>query len=86
VKKVALILTLALISLNLIAEAPAPKSAIVVDAYVDGNAITKSAAIGDILVVNVAHLNTLLTAQNNIKQVRLFIDCIEIEGSVPVGC
>lgn len=85
VKKVALILTLALISLNLIAEAPAPKSAIVVDAYVDGNAITKSAAIGDILVVNVAHLNTLLTAQNNIKQVRLFIDCIEIEGSVPVG-
>jgi hypothetical protein len=85
VKKPALILILALFCLNLMAETPAPKPATVVDAYVDGNAKEKSAAISDILVVNVAHLNTLLTGQNSIKQVRLFINCIEIEGSVPVG-
>ncbi|HWZ03427.1 MAG TPA: hypothetical protein VNX40_07410 [Mucilaginibacter sp.] len=84
-KKPALILILALFCLNLMAETPALKPATVVDAYVDGNAKEKSAAIGDILVVNVAHLNTLLTGQNSIKQIRLFINCIEVEGSVPVG-
>ena len=84
-KKIALIITLALFCLNLMAETPAAKPATTIDVYVDGNAKDKSAAIGDILVVNVAHLNTLLSAQNTIKQVRLFINCIEIEGSVPVG-
>jgi len=85
VKKLILIPILALFNLNLIAATPAPKPTTVVDAYVDGNAKEKSAAIGDILVVNVAHLNALLTAPNSIKQVRLFVNCIEIEGSVPVG-
>jgi hypothetical protein len=85
VKKLTLIPVLALLCLNLMAQAPASKSAAVVDAYVDGNAKQKSAAIGDILVVNVAHLNSLLVAPNTIKQVRLFVNCIEIDGSVPVG-
>jgi len=85
VKKPTLILILAVFCLNVMAEKPASKPATVVDAYVDGNAKQKSVAIGDILVVNVAHLNALLTAPNTIKQVRLFVNCIEIEGSVPVG-
>jgi outer membrane murein-binding lipoprotein Lpp len=84
-KKLTLIAILALFGLNSMAETPAPKPATVVDAYVDGNPNAKSAAIADLLVVNVAHFNGLLTAQNGIKQVRLFINSIEIEGSVPVG-
>jgi len=84
-KKLTLIPALVLFCLNLMAQTPALKPDTVVDAYVDGNAKDKSAAIGDILVVNVAHLNTLIAAPNSIKQVRLFVNCIEIEGSVPVG-
>jgi outer membrane murein-binding lipoprotein Lpp len=85
VKKLILIPILALFGLNLMAETPALKPDTVIDAYLDGNKKEKSAAISDILVVDVAHLNGLLTAQNGIKQVRLFINSIEIEGSVPVG-
>lgn len=84
-KNLILIPILALFGLNLRAETPALKPDTVIDAYLDGNKKEKSAAISDILVVNVAHLNGLLTAQNSIKQVRLFINSIEIEGSVPVG-
>ena len=84
-KKLILIPILALFSLNLMAETTAPKADTVIDAYLDGNAKEKAAAISDILVVNVAHFNSLSAAQNDIKQVRLFINSIEIEGSVPVG-
>lgn len=84
-KKLILISILVLFGLNLMAETPVLKPDTVIDAYLDGNKKEKSAAISDILVVNVAHLNGLLTAQNGIKQVRLFINSIEIEGSVPVG-
>jgi outer membrane murein-binding lipoprotein Lpp len=84
-KKLILISTLVLFGLNLLAETPAPKPDTVIDVYLDGNKKEKSAAISDIIVVDVAHLNGLLTAQNSIKQVRLFINSIEIEGSTPVG-
>jgi len=85
VKKLILIPILALFGLNLMAETPALKPDTVINAYLEGNKKEKSAAISDIIVVDVAHLNGLLTAQNGIKQVRLFINSIEIEGSVPVG-
>ncbi len=84
-KKLILISILVLFGLKLMAEMPAVKPDTVIDAYLDGNKKEKSAAISDIIVVDVAHLNGLLTAQNDIKQVRLFINSIEIEGSVPVG-
>lgn len=84
-KKLILIPVLALFSLNLMAETPALKPDTVIDVHLDGNKKVKSAAISDIIVVDVAHINGLLTAQNGIKQVRLFINSIEIEGSVPVG-
>jgi len=85
VKKLILIPILVLFGLNLMAQTPTLKPDTVIDAYLDGNRKEKSAAISDIIVVDVAHLNGLLTAQNGIKQVRLFINDIEIEGSVPVG-
>ncbi len=84
-KKLILIPILVLFGLNLMAQTPTLKPDTVIDAYLDGNRKEKSAAISDIIVVDVAHLNGLLTAQNGIKQVRLFINDIEIEGSVPVG-
>ncbi|MDB4921448.1 hypothetical protein [Mucilaginibacter sp.] len=84
-KKLILIPILLLFGLNLRAQTPALKPDTVIDAYLDGNKKEKSAAISDILVVDVAHINGLLTTQNAIKQVRLFINSIEIEGSVPVG-
>ncbi len=84
-KKLILISILVLFGLNLMAETPALKPDTVIDAYLDGNIKEKSAAMSDIIVVDVAHLNGLLTAQNGIKQVRLFINSIEIEGSTPVG-
>ena len=84
-KRLILISILALCGLSLMAQTPAPKPDTVIDAYVDGNAREKAAAIGDILVVNVAHLNGVLTPQHDIKQVRLFINSIEVEGTVPVG-
>jgi outer membrane murein-binding lipoprotein Lpp len=84
-KKLTLISILAFFSLNLMAQTPAPKPDTVIDAHVDGNVKVKSAAISDILVVSIAHVNGLLATQNGVKQVRLFINSIEIEGSVPVG-
>lgn len=84
-KKLILTALLAMFSLNLMAQTPAQKADTVIDAHVDGDKKQKSAAISDILVVDVAHINGLLTGQNGIKQVRLFINSIEIEGSVPVG-
>jgi len=84
-KKLILIPLLALLSLNLMAQTTVPKPDTVVDAYLDGNQKQKSAAISDILVVNVAHVTGLLAAPNSIKQIRLFINSIEIEGSVPIG-
>ena len=84
-KKLVLIPLLALFCLNLMAQTPAIKPDTVVDAYLDGNKKEKSAAISDILVVSIAHVNGLLATQNGVKQVRLFINSIEIEGSVPVG-
>jgi outer membrane murein-binding lipoprotein Lpp len=85
VKKLILIPVLALFGLNLMAETPALKPDTVIDVHLDGNKKEKSAAISDIIVVDVAHISGLLTAQNGIKQVRLFVNSIEIEGSVPVG-
>jgi len=84
-KKLLLIPVLVLCCLNLVAQTPASKPDTVIDAHVDGNKKEKSAAISDILVVDVAHINGLLAAQNGVKQVRLFINSIEIEESVPVG-
>lgn len=84
-KKLILILAVALFSLNLMAQTPAAKPDTVVDAYLDGSPKVKSAAISDILVVNVAHLGGLMNPNADIKKVRLFIDDIEVEGSVPVG-
>jgi len=85
VKTLILIPVLALLTLNLMAQTPAPKPDTVVDAYLDGSPKEKSAALSDILVVNVAHLNSLMITSNSVKQVRLFVNDIEIEGSVPVG-
>lgn len=61
--------------------------ATVTDAYVDGNAAIKSAGLSDLLVVHVAHLNTWLKAHPgaSIKQLRLFISSLEIDGSAPIG-
>ena len=84
-KKLILIPALVLFSLNLMAQTPAPKPDTVIDAYLDGNVKEKSATISDILVVSVAHVHGLLPTESGVKQVRLFINDIEIEGSVPVG-
>jgi len=82
-KKLILIPLLALFSLNLAAKNDS--TATVVDAHVDGDTSKKSSAIGDILVVKVAHWNDKLNAPDGIKQVRLFINSMEIDGSVPIG-
>jgi len=56
-------------------------------AYVEGDATKSAAAIADIMVVHVVNFKALLagTPDNNIKQVRLFINALEIEASVPIG-
>lgn len=94
-KKIILIPILALFSLNVMAatdqskpgQSPAKPdtAAIVVDAYVDGDASIKSAGISDILDVSVDHYKSFLASPNDIGKVRLFINCIEIEKSVPMG-
>jgi len=97
-KQLILIGALALFSLHRAAAAPvqantqshAPvkkidTSARVIDAYVDGDAAIKTAGISDLLVVNVAHYKSFLKSPDNIGQVRLFINCIEIAKSIPMG-
>ncbi|MDO3643603.1 hypothetical protein [Mucilaginibacter sp. L3T2-6] len=84
-KKFILSLVAALFSLNLMAQIPGAKPDTVVDAYLDGYPKVKSAAISDILCVKVAHITGLLNPQTDIKKVRLFINDIEVEGTVPLG-
>ncbi|MES2107236.1 MAG: hypothetical protein V4577_00715 [Bacteroidota bacterium] len=84
-KKLILILAVALFSLNLMAQTTGAKPDTVVDAYLDGYPHEKSAAISDIICVKVTHLNGLLNPQTDIKKVRLFINDIEVEGTVPLG-
>jgi len=84
-KKLILILAVALFSLNLMAQTTGAKPDTVVDAYLDGYPHEKSAAISDIICVKVNHLNGLLNPQTDIKKVRLFINDIEVEGTVPLG-
>lgn len=84
-KKLVLTFFAALFSVTLMAQAPAVKPDTVLDVYLDGSPRVKSAAISDIIVVDVAHLTGLLNPQTDIKKVRLFINDIEIEGSVPLG-
>lgn len=84
-KKLTLILAAALFSFNLMAQTPAVKPDTVIDVYLDGYPQVKSAAISDIICVKVAHLTGLLNPQTDIKKVRLFINDIEVEGSVPLG-
>jgi hypothetical protein len=84
-KKLILILVAISFSLNLMAQTAGAKPDTVVDAYLDGYPHEKSAAISDIICVKVAHLTGLLNPQTDIKKVRLFINDIEVEGSVPLG-
>jgi len=84
-KKLFLILVAVLFSLNLMAQTAGAKPDTVVDAYLDGYPHEKSAAISDIICVKVAHLTGLLNPQTDIKKVRLFINDIEVESSVPLG-
>jgi hypothetical protein len=65
-----------------------PVSAPKVDrAYLDGSPNISRAALSDIIVVHVINLKALLsgTPENNVKQLRLFINSLEIEGAAPIG-
>jgi hypothetical protein len=86
-KKLILIPVLALFSLNLMAAAtPAiPPAAIVTDAYADGSTRHLSAGISDILIVHVKNWDLQSANQNDLKQLRLFINDTEIQDSAPMG-
>jgi hypothetical protein len=93
-RKLTLIAFSMLLSLHLAAEtalaqqtALPPNSSKVDAAYLDGDPKNNSAAMSDILVVHVINLKGLLAKapENSVKQLRLFINSLEIEGSVPIG-
>lgn len=56
-------------------------------AYLDGSPKVTSAAISDVLDVHVLNLSSLIqsSGDNGVKQLRLFINSLEIEGSNPIG-
>lgn len=56
-------------------------------AYVDGSPNISSAALSDIIVVHVINLKGLLQGapENNVKQLRLFVNSLEIEDAAPIG-
>jgi hypothetical protein len=93
-KKIFFIALFALLSLKLTAQGTAqggqnvqPAVVQVVNAYADGNTADKSAGLSEILVVSVRHLSGWLKANPNatVSQLRLFVNCLEIEGSAPIG-
>ena len=60
-------------------------SAIVTDAYAEGSTVHLSAGISDVLVVHVKGLDISSVSTTNNKLIRLFINCMEIGGSQPMG-
>jgi len=86
-KKLILILVLALFGLNLLAAASPtiPATAIVTDAYAEGSAKHLSAGISDILIVHIKNWDLQSANQSDLKQLRLFINDTEIEDSAPMG-
>jgi len=87
-KKLTLVAFLTLLSLHLAAETPVPPKASKVDhAYVDGSPKVSCAALSDIIAVHVINLKGLLggTPESGVKQLRLFINSLEIADSSPIG-
>jgi hypothetical protein len=82
-KKIALIAILALCSLNLLAQST--QTAIITKAYIDGSPGDSSAGIGDIIVIHVKNWKSEPAAQQNVKQLRLYVNCMEIGGPGPMG-
>jgi hypothetical protein len=87
-RKLILIAFSLLFGLSAVAEiTPDQKPSKVDHAYVDGDPKTTSAAIADIIDVHVVNLKGLLggAPQDGVKQLRLFINSLEIEGAAPIG-
>ncbi|HZY36057.1 MAG TPA: hypothetical protein VFE53_05385 [Mucilaginibacter sp.] len=65
--------------------ASATPDSVVTSAYAEGSTATMSAGIGDVLVVHVKNLDIAKMPGNTIKQIRLFINSMEIVDSAPMG-